>query len=89
MSREGGNPNDVDTVLVPKRFILLDCNDRWHGDQGHDSAERITAEALKEIVPNIESADIYMCGSASFVNDLRHGLEGIGVSPSLIRVEDF
>jgi ferredoxin-NADP reductase len=59
-------------------------------DSGYDSTIRINAEVVKNIVPDLQNADIYLCGPTSFVADLINGLETTGgVLPSHIHFEDF
>lgn len=53
----------------------------------HDSAGRIDATLLKQLVP--VHADTYLCGSPAFLEDARSALLAIGMPPGQIRLESF
>jgi hypothetical protein len=63
-------------------------------DSGHDSTDHITAELVERIVPELEDADIYLCGPTKFVTDLKYDLQHIdtgvgGVPLTQIYSEEF
>ena len=59
-------------------------------DSGYDSTTRVDAKLVSSIVPKVQNADVFMCGTAGFIADLTHGLENeIGVPAGQIHHEDF
>jgi uncharacterized protein len=55
----------------------------------YDSVGRITSDLLAKIVPDIRSADFYMCGPAVFMADVASGLTHLGVEEKHINYETF
>ena len=50
---------------------------------------RLTPSHIATLVPNIDDADIYMCGSDAFVAEMNEGLVDLGVPTSHIHYETF
>jgi ferredoxin-NADP reductase/predicted pyridoxine 5'-phosphate oxidase superfamily flavin-nucleotide-binding protein len=59
------------------------------GDTGHDSVGRIKTDLLKEFVVDLKNADVYMCGTDSFMANMGSSLEGEGIDPNHIYFESF
>ena len=58
-------------------------------DTDYNSIGHIDATLLEKLVPDLNSADYYMCGSSSVMADVQHGLETLGVDPKRIHFEQF
>lgn len=58
------------------------------GDGGHDAAGRLDREALRALLP-LDDYDVYLCGPAGFMTDMRAALDSLGVRPERIRAEAF
>eukprot|EP00978_Attheya_sp_CCMP212_P017873 scaffold48141_cov49-Attheya_sp.AAC.1 len=59
------------------------------GDTGNDSVGRITIDLLKDFVVDLKNADVYMCGTDSFMANIGSSLESEGVDPNHIHFESF
>jgi ferredoxin-NADP reductase/predicted pyridoxine 5'-phosphate oxidase superfamily flavin-nucleotide-binding protein len=60
-----------------------------NGHTGYDSVGRIDIAMLKDFVVDLKNADVYMCGTDSFMADMGSSLEGEGVNPNHIHFENF
>jgi ferredoxin-NADP reductase/predicted pyridoxine 5'-phosphate oxidase superfamily flavin-nucleotide-binding protein len=58
-------------------------------DDGYDTMGRMDANLLRELVPDFEDADYYMCGTAAFMADMEDGLQKLGVPSKQIQYETF
>jgi ferredoxin-NADP reductase len=56
----------------------------WPGPRGH-----ISREFIETRVPDLASADFFLCGPPPFMNASRAILTGLGVNPDRIRQENF
>ena len=50
---------------------------------------RIDLPLIERLVPDLQNADFYICGSGSFMADVELALQKAGVDPSRIRSESF
>jgi ferredoxin-NADP reductase/predicted pyridoxine 5'-phosphate oxidase superfamily flavin-nucleotide-binding protein len=56
----------------------------------YDSQGRLSVELLSSMIPNIESAEFYICGSDAFVAEMEEGLRHqLGVPDAQIHYETF
>lgn len=58
-------------------------------NQGFDSTGRIDLNLLESLVPDMMNADLYVCGSGSFMADIEEMLSLAGVDSRRIRSESF
>jgi len=59
-------------------------------DSGYDSAVRLNSSQINTLIPDLGmDANVFLCGSLNFIEDMRVGLEEIGVPASQIHSEDF
>jgi ferredoxin-NADP reductase/predicted pyridoxine 5'-phosphate oxidase superfamily flavin-nucleotide-binding protein len=58
-------------------------------DSGYDSKGRINLSLLQQVVPDLQNAEIYMCGTGAFMANMENGLVQAGVGPSHIHFETF
>lgn len=56
--------------------------------QDFEAAGRIDRDALRALLP-LDDYDVYLCGPAGFMIDMRAALDGLGVRPERIRTEAF
>ena len=78
--------------LGPENSPLLTMHTAYsqplHQDR-YDSRGRLSVAKLVEIVPNIATAQIYMCGSHTFIANMEEGLSKLGVPSSQVQYETF
>lgn len=72
------------------RLILLSGR-RRSGDSWlpKDSPENSDTDVLRELVPEITDADVFICGPAVWNNAVRNSLRQAGVAKTDIHIEDF
>ncbi|MGN6507773.1 MAG: FAD-binding oxidoreductase, partial [Tepidisphaeraceae bacterium] len=65
-------------------FLTRGADPAWRGEQG-----RLTAEALRRIVPDIAARTVHICGPDAMAADTRAILATLGVAPDRIKFESF
>lgn len=58
-------------------------------DIGYDSVGHVDASLIEKLVPDLRSADFYMCGPSAFMADIQNDLEEHGVDANRIQYEQF
>jgi ferredoxin-NADP reductase len=92
----GGEPTPVTLVYGnrTKEVVFKDELDRWSVEHPelqvyYKVGVRITAENLKEIIPDISDRLVYLSGPEPMVIDLAEGLSGIGLPKERIVRDEF
>lgn len=78
---------DNATSMVQTHVVYSKPRDQDVGS--YDSTGRMNAKLVKDIVPDLEKADFYICGPLAFMASLQDGLERHGVDPQYIHYETF
>ncbi len=56
---------------------------------GDDQTDQLGVPAIKKLVPDVESRDVFVCGPPGLVDAVRHRLRLLGVPPGQIHFERF
>eukprot|EP00523_Entomoneis_sp_CCMP467_P016544 CAMPEP_0168783922 /NCGR_PEP_ID=MMETSP0725-20121227/9948_1 /TAXON_ID=265536 /ORGANISM="Amphiprora sp., Strain CCMP467" /LENGTH=610 /DNA_ID=CAMNT_0008833939 /DNA_START=38 /DNA_END=1870 /DNA_ORIENTATION=- len=59
------------------------------GDKEYDSEGRVNVNLLQKLASDLTNADVFMCGNVSFMAEVQHDLEQVGVDPERIFYETF
>jgi ferredoxin-NADP reductase len=59
------------------------------GDHRGDGADLLSPAHLKELVPDIEERDVYLCGPPAMTEVLEHNVRGTRVPRRHIHIERF
>ncbi len=84
-----------ETSSMPLRAELTDIADRRGArvhyllGSRHDPPNQLTPEQIAGMCPDIGRAQVYVCGSATFVRHVRTSLSKLGVSSANVRAESF
>jgi len=75
------------TELGARRGIVLHA--LLGDDIGDDRTDQLGVPAIKKLVPDIETRDVFVCGPPGLVDAVRRRLRIIGVHPAQIHFERF